>query len=296
MKSTGKGGRKMPGLQKRWKPYVMLAPMLLFAIGFCYYPAIKPFLYSLCSVNFKGQITGFVGLENFRYLFTRPDFAKAIQNTLKLALINTPVTILLTLLFARLSAVRKPGRSIYELFFSLPMAVSMSAAALIFKMLLSPAASPVNILPGWNIDWLGNRNTAIWGIMMLTIWMGIGFNYLLFLSAFRNVPQSVMEAAEMDGAGMVRRFFHVELPVISPTLFYVLCTNLVQAVMTSGPIIILTDGGPARSTTTLIFMMYSSGYGSANYSLAACISLITFLITLLFTIGAFALEGKRVSE
>ena len=281
---------------RRLKPYLLLLPMLVFAIGFCYYPAVKTFLYSLCNVNFKGEIVGFAGLSNFRYLFSRPDFSKAIQNTLKLALFNTPFTILLTLLFARISTVKKPFRSVYELLFSLPMAVSMSAAALMFKMLLSPAASPVNGLLGLQIDWLGNRSTAIWGIMMLTVWMGIGLNYLLFLSAFSNVPKSILEAAQMDGAGGIRRFFHVELPIISPTLFYVLCTNLVQAVMTSGPIIILTDGGPVRSTTTLIFMMYSSGYGSSNYSMAACISLITFLMTLLFTVGAFALEGKRVSE
>lgn len=286
----------VPSLRRRMKPYLMLLPMLVFAIGFCYFPAVKTFLYSLASVNFKGEITGFVGLDNFRYLFSRPDFARAMANTMKLALVNTPVTVVITLLLARLCARKKPLHSVYELLFSLPMAVSMSAAALLFKLLLSPAASPLSALTGLHIDWLGNRTTAIWGIVFLTIWMGIGFNYLLFLSAFRNVPESTLEAAQMDGAGPVKRFFHVEVPAVSPTIFYVVCTNLVQAMMTSGPIIILTDGGPARSTTTLIFMMYSSGYGSSNYSLAACISLITFLLTLLFTIGAFALEGKRVNE
>ncbi len=277
----------------QWKPYVMLLPMLVFAIGFCYYPALKTFLYSLSSVNFKGEITGFVGFSQFEYLFSRPDFSKAITNTLKLALINTPVTVVITVLLARLCTRKKPFHSVYELFFSLPMAVSMSAAALLFKLLLSPAASPVNAWLGVNIDWLGDRNTAIWGIMALTVWMGLGFNFLLFLSAFRNISPSMLEAAQMDGAGAVRRFFQVELPTIAPTLFYVVCTNLVQAVMTSGPIIILTDGGPVRSTTTLIFMMYSSGYGSSNYSLAACISLITFLLTLVFTLCAFYFEGRR---
>lgn len=283
-------------MRRTMKPYFFLLPMLIFAVGFYYYPAIKTFLYSLCHVNFRGQITGFAGLDNFKYLFSRPDFMKAMENTMKLAFINTPVTVILTLLFARISVIKKPGHRLYELFFSLPMAVSMSAAALMFKMLLSPVASPVSTLTGWQIDWLGNRNTAIYGILMITVWMGIGFNYLLFLSSFRNIPQGVTEAAQMDGAGLFRRFFHVELPMIAPTLFYVVCVNLVQAILTSGPIIILTDGGPARATTTLIFMMYSSGYGSSNYSLAACISLIAFVITLLFTIGAFALEGKQVSK
>ena len=107
-------------MAKKAKPYLFLLPMLLFALGFCYYPAIKTFIYSLCSVNFRGQITGFAGLENFRYLFSRPDFAKAIENTLKLTCINTPITVVITLLFARLSQRKKPGCSMYELFFSLP--------------------------------------------------------------------------------------------------------------------------------------------------------------------------------
>lgn len=283
-------------VRKSLKPYLFLLPMLVFAVGFYYYPAVRTFIYSISRVNAQGKIVGFAGLENFRYLFERPVFKIALENTLKLVLVNTPVTIMITVLLARLCARKKPGHSVYELLFALPMAVSMSAAALMFKMLLSPVASPVNAFLGLNMDWLGNRDTAMWGIVSLTIWMGLGFNYLLFLSAFRNISQSMLEAAQMDGAGPIRRFFHIELPAIAPTLFYVICTNLVQAIMTSGPIIILTDGGPARSTTTMIFMMYSSGYGSSNYSLAACISLITFLMTLLFTIGAFALEGKKVRQ
>ena len=283
-------------MQRKLKPYLFLLPMLLFAIGFYYYPAIRTFLYSISRVNSRGEIIGYAGLENFQRLFDRPVFGIALENTLKMVLVNTPVTVVITLLLARLSARKKPGHSLYELLFSLPMAVSMAAAALMFKMLLSPVASPLNAWLGLNVDWLNDESTAMWGIISLTIWMGLGFNYLLFLSAFRNVPQSMLEAAQMDGAGLIKRFFRIELPAIAPTLFYVICTNLVQAIMTSGPIIVLTDGGPFRSTTTLIFMMYSSGYASSDYSLAACISLITFLMTLLFTIGAFALDGKKVRE
>ena len=268
--------------------------MLIFAVGFVAYPFFKTFLYSFSRVNFKGEITGFVGLENYRYLFSRKDFSIALTNTLKLALINTPVPLVLTLLLAALTERRKPGSWLYELCFALPMAVSMSAAALIFKILLNPTVGYVNHLFGWQLGWYEDRATALYGIAVLTVWMGIGFNYLLFLGALRGVPGPLMEAALLDGAGPVRRFFRIQLPMISPTVFYMICTNLVLALMTSGPVIIITDGGPARSTTTLIFMMYSSGYGSSNYSMAACISVVTFALTLLFTLGSFAWEGKKV--
>ena len=285
--------RRKPFLRAA-KPYLLLLPMLLFAVGFCYYPALKTLLYSVTQVNFRGEIVGFSGLENYRYLFSRRDFALALQNTLKLVLINTPVTVALTLLFAALCREKRRGTVLPGFLFSLPMAVSMAAAAMIFKAMLNPASGYVNHALGLRIGWYEDKNTAMYGILLLTVWMGIGFNFLLFLSALRAVPESVLDSARMDGAGALRRFFSVQLPLISPTVFYVICTNLLLAVMTSGPVIILTDGGPARATTTLIFMMYSSGYGSSNYSLAACVSVTAFMISLIFLIGAFRWEGKRV--
>lgn len=103
----------------------------------------------------------------------------------------------------------------------------------------------------------------------------------------------MIDSARLDGAGAFTLFFRVELPLISNTMLYVVCTNLVQALMTSGPIILLTQGGPSRSTTTLIYMMYTSGYGSSNYSLAACVSIVTFSISLVFTLLAFAGDRRR---
>lgn len=285
--------RRRPWRQ-RLRPYLFLLPMLAFAVGFVYYPFLKTFLYSFTRVNFKGEITGFAGLDNFRYLFSRRDFGIALRNTLLLTLMNVPATLVITLFLALLAEKRRRGSAVYETLFTLPMAVSMSAAALIFKILLNPTVGYINHFFQWNIGWYEDRDTALYGVALLTIWMGLGFGFLLFLSALRGVPGHLMEAAVIDGAGPCSRFFRIQLPLISPTLLYVFCTNMVLSMMTSGPIIILTQGGPSRATTTLIYMMYSSGYASANYSLAACVSLIAFGLTLLFTIGAFALEGRRV--
>lgn len=276
------------------KPYLFLLPIVLFAMAFVYYPFIKTFIYSFSRVNFKGEITGFVGLENFSYLLSRRDFKTALGNTLKLTLINVPLTLALTMFLGMLGNNRRRLSGLYETMFTLPMAVSMSAAALIFKVLLNPTVGFINHALGLNIGWFTDRNTAMYGILMLTIWMGIGFDFLLFLSAFRSIPDQLIEAAIIDGASFKDKFLRIQLPLISPTILYVACTNMVLAMMTSGPIIILTQGGPSRSTTTLIYMMYSSGYGSSNYSLAACISIIAFGLTLIFTLAAFSVEGKKV--
>ena len=110
----------------------------------------------------------------------------------------------------------------------------------------------------------------------------------------RGIPEEMTDAATVDGAGAARRFFSIQLPLVSPTVLYVVCTDMVLAMTTSGPVIILTQGGPSRSTTTLLYMMYASGYGSSNYSLAASVSFVAFLLTLLFTGVLFSFEKRKV--
>lgn len=281
----------------RWrklKPYAYVLPMLLFAAVFVYYPFLRTLGDSFQWVDFQGRATGFAGLDNYRYLFGRREFAIAIRNTLKLTLINVPVTLAITLLLAWRTTRRTRLSPINETLLALPMAVSMPTVALIFKVLLHPTVGWLNAALGLTIGWFQDRHTAMSGVLMMTVWMGIGFNYLLFLGAFRAISRDVISSAEMDGASRLRTLISIQLPLVSPTMLYVLCTNMVQALMTSGPMLIITEGGPSRSTTTLIYLMYTSGYRSSNYSVAAAISMVTFLLALGFTIIIFLSERKRV--
>lgn len=145
----------------------------------------------------------------------------------------------------------------------------MSAACMVFKSMFSPTLGIVNAILVTQLGWLESRSTDLYTIIILTVWMGIGFGFLLFLSALSGIPTHVMEAAKLDGAGFFTRVFKIKLPLISPTILYVMCTKLVLAMMCSAPMIIITQGGPSRSTTPLMYLMFASGYGSSNYSLAA---------------------------
>ena len=194
-------GRRKPGDGSAWKPYLFLLPMLVFAAGFVYYPFIKTVIQSVSVVNFRGEITGFAGFDNYAYLFSRREFGIAVSNTLRLTLINVPITLVITLLLAWLSSRPHPFHSVYETMLALPMVVSMAAITLVYKVLLNPSVGFLNYALGLNIGWYEDRHTAMSGILMLTVWMGIGFNYLLFLSAFRSVPQDMLGSAQLDGAG-----------------------------------------------------------------------------------------------
>ncbi|MBR2571430.1 MAG: sugar ABC transporter permease [Clostridia bacterium] len=277
------------------RPYLYVLPIILFAVGFVYYPFLKTFLYSFSTVNVKGEITGFAGLDNYAYLFGRREFQAALRNTLVLTAVNVPITLLIASFLASLCVKERPLSPVYETMFALPMAISMAAIALVFRVLLNPTVGFVNHALNLSIGWFEDRNTALFSIVLLTVWMGIGFNFLLFLSAFRAIPAQVIEAARLDGANAAQLLFRVRLPLAVPTVVYAAATNAILALMTNGPIMILTQGGPSRATVTLIYMMYTSGYNSSNYSLAACISICTFLLALCLTLLLLRLEKKKVS-
>jgi sn-glycerol 3-phosphate transport system permease protein len=281
-------------LPRKVKPYVFLLPALLFAAGFVYYPFARTFLYSFSLVNFRGDITGFAGLRNFRRLFADQVFIKALTNTLRLTLIFVPLNLVFSFILALTAAKKRKSSVVYEPLFMLPMAVSMAAASQIFKMLLDPAVGLLNYMLALDTGWFTDSKTALYGIAAVCLWIGFPFDFLLFLSALRNVPVRLMEAAVLDGAGFFCRLFRVQIPLITPTIFYVICTNAVLAMMTSTPVMIITGGQPAYSTETLIFMMYTSGYQSSNYGAASAISMAAFALSFCLVLAAMGLERKGV--
>ena len=276
------------------KPYLFLLPILFFAAGFVYYPFARTFMYSLSRVNFRGDITAFTGMRNFNRLFGDPVFITALKNTLKLTGFVVVLIFSISFLLALLAEKKRRAGFLYETMFMLPMAVSMPAASQIFRMLLEPNMGILNYKLGISIGWFSDPKTALFGIVMVCVWIGVPFDFLLFLSALRNIPANLNEAADLEGAGPLRRLFKIQLPLCAPTILYVVCTNTVLGMMTAAPVMIITGGQPAHSTATLIFLMDTFGYQSSNYSIAACISLVTFALTFGLVLLAFMFEQKKV--
>lgn len=288
-------GRSAKRRREGRRVFFLLLPIMFFAIAFIYFPFIRTIINAFSRVNSKGIIKGFAGLENFIYTYSRKDFLPALKHTLIIAIFNVPITLVITLTLALLSQKRRRLSAVYETMFTLPMSVSMSAACMIFKSMFSPSVGFINYFFSLKLGWFESTETALAACIILTVWMGIGFDYLLLLSALRGIPKSVMEATEVDGISLWRKIFLVEIPLISPTIFYIFCTNLVLCMMTSAPMIIIMGVSPESSATnTLMSMMYQSGFSSSDYGLAAVLSLTAFLLTLLFTILSFVAEKRRV--
>lgn len=284
------------------KAYLFLLPISIFVILFSYYPFLRTFIYSLSTVDVHGKIKKFVGFKNYVNIFSRPDFANSIIVTFKFTLMYVPLAVILPLGLALIAADKKPFSNVYQTLYALPMAVSMSAACLIFKQFYHRKVGIVNYLLNQmnlmrnitNIDWLNNERWALPSLAAITIWLDIGFSFMLLLAAVRNVPDELLEAADLDGAGYWRKTLNVTLPTISPTLFFIICIRIVSGLTMAGPVMILTKGGPLDTTSTLIYYVYTAGFRSNNYTLGSTASICAFLITFVFLLINFTYEKKGV--
>ncbi|TAH56598.1 MAG: sugar ABC transporter permease [Sphaerochaeta sp.] len=276
------------------KPYIMIFPALLLAVLFSYVPFILTFLNSIHAVSLGGKRLGFVGLANYRRLFGNPSFHASLSNTLRFTLFFVPTNIIITLLAAVLSNRKGWLANLNQIFFFLPMAVGMSSMLMILKMMFNPTIGIINRLIGVNIQWFNDPNAAMALLVIAGVFLDIGFDFLLFSAALRNVPNDLKEVALINGANGFQIFRHLELPLIAPTLIFIVVTNIKNAMLISAPVLILTEGGPFRSTQTLVYQMYLEGFKSGNYALGSAIAIVVFLLTFAALLILLHLERRRI--
>lgn len=298
----GQGLTSWERTKRNLKPYLFVLPIFLLATAFSYYPFIKTFVMSLSKVNARAQITAFNGFQNYANLFTRASFQNALLVTFKFAAMYLPLAVLTPLTLALIARAKKPGSNAYQTLFAMPMAMSMAACSMVFKEIFKRKSGVLNYLLTQlgvyrnmtNIDWLNNKTWTLPALVLIQVWIHLGFNFMLLLAALRNVPQEQLEAADIEGAGYWRKVIHIMLPSISPTIFFVLCTQMISGLMMSGPVLLLTRGNPQNSTVTLIYFIYNSGFNNSNYALGSTASICAFIITFVFLLANFMYEKKGV--
>ncbi len=275
-------------------PYLYMLPALVIAGIFCFWPFFKTIANSFSLVNMAGRNVAFVGLDNYKELFASESFRTSLYNTLRFTLMFVPSNIIICMACALLTYRKRRGTAFNEVLFFLPMAVAMSSAALIFKALFNPSIGVINYILGTNINWFNDPHMAMFTLVTLGVWLDLGLDFILLLAALRNVPQQLTEAAELEGAGAWTKFWKIQLPLITPTMLFILCTNIKNAMLISSPVIILTEGGPFRSTQTLVYQMYVEGFKSGNYTAGSTISVVVFLLTLVLLLLLFRFERRGV--
>lgn len=280
---------------RKAEPYLYLLPAMLLIAVFIYYPFGTTIVKSFFLTNRMSEIKQWVGLENYELLFKNKVFIKSIINTLKFTVITVPCSVGIAFVLACMASKKRALSPLYETLFSLPMAMSSSVCAMIFQIMFNPTLGIINRMLQLNIAWLNDSRTAIWVLIIIRVWMNIGYNFLFLLAAIRALPQELLECAEVEGAGAWYCARKIILPLVSPTVFFLMCSSLATTMTMSGLTLILTrDGGPGMSTETMISFMYKAAADSQNYNIAYPAAVVGFAITMLAVIITFIYEKKGV--
>ena len=283
----------------KWKErglgYLLLLPALLIFGVFVFYPLIhNVYLGFYRSPPFPGLPSTYVGFDQYRDVLTSSDFLDSLKTTALFAIMTVPVGIGLGLALAVLAHQQLRGIGIYRTIFSSTVATSVAVAAVIFGTLMNPQ---VGLLP-----WLGittqppilqNTTWALPAVAVTTIWQTLGLTFILMSAGLQSVPDDLLEAARVDGAGAWSRFWHVTLPMLSPTVFFAVVIGSIFALQTFGQIDLLTQGGPLKKTNVLTYFIYTN-IGS-NPGKAAVLAVALFVITLVFALAQVRLLERRVS-
>ncbi len=277
------------------EPVLYLAPAFLVLGIFVYYPFFKTIGDSFFTLNSMGVRREIVGIKNYITVLNDSKFIQSILNTIKFVIFTVPFSVGLSFVLAMIASRKRRLSPIYETLFSLPMAMSASVSAMIFELMFSPTLGIINSLLGLNIKWLSDKNVALWVLIIIQVWMNLGYNFLFILSAIRGVSEELLESCDIEGANAFQKAIHIVVPMVSPTLFFLLCNSLAKMLMTSNLTLILTQGGPSGSTETMISYMYKQMTENANYNKAYASAVIAFCITLVATVITFIYEKKGVN-
>ncbi|MVT82613.1 sn-glycerol-3-phosphate ABC transporter permease UgpA [Pantoea agglomerans] len=279
-------------------PYLLVLPQLLITAIFFLWPAGEALWYSLQSLDPFGISSSFVGLENFRRLFADPYYLDSFWTTIKFSGMVTVFGMVFSLLLAALVDYVVRLRRLYQTLLLLPYAVAPVVAAVLWMFLFNPGLGLFSYLLnhiGYNWNYAQNSGQAMFLIVLASIWQQMSYNFLFFLAALQSIPKSLVEAAAIDGAGPVRRFFNLSLPLITPVSFFLLVVNLIYAFFDTFPVIdAATGGGPVQATTTLIYKIYREGFTGLDLSSSAAQSVVLMLLVIGLTVLQFRFVERKV--
>jgi sn-glycerol 3-phosphate transport system permease protein len=280
-------------------PYLLLAPQLAITIIFFYLPASQALRQSFFIEDAFGTSSDFVGLENYRYVFSDPSYYKAIATTAIFAAAVTVCSLSFALLLAVMADREIKGATVYRTLLIWPYAVAPAIAGVLFIFLFQPSLGLLaRGLTALGVDWnpLLDGRQALTLVIVAATWKQISYNFLFFLAGLQAIPKSLIEAAAIDGARPWRRFFTIIFPLLSPTTFFLIAVNIVYVFFdTFGIIDAVTGGGPAQATQTLVYKVYSDGRLGGDLGGSAAQSVILMLIVVALTSLQFRFVERKVT-
>ncbi|HTR97917.1 MAG TPA: sugar ABC transporter permease [Candidatus Acidoferrales bacterium] len=278
-----------------------LAPALILIAVFFFVPVIAGLVmsftdYDVYAIGAPDTIR-FMGLRNYQQVLADPEFWHALRNTLYFVVVGGPLSVLASLSAALLvNAKIARWKGLFRTIYFTPVVTTMVAVAIVFRYLLHPRYGLVNegltLLHLKPIDWLGDPHWSMPAIVLLAVWKNFGYNMLIFIAGLQGIPEELYEAAELDGAGAGARFVHVTLPALAPTFLFVGVMTMIGQFQIFAEPYVMTQGGPLRSTVSVVMLMYEQGFRWWRMGYASAIAFVLFVIMLIATLIQMRLQGE----
>ncbi len=282
-----------------WLPWALVAPQFIVIAVFFFWPAVQALLQSFQQSDAFGTTVEWVGLENFRNLWSDDSYLASFKTTAVFSILVATLGIGLSLVLAVFADRVVRGSSFYRTLLIWPYAVAPAVAGVVWLFLFSPSIGIVAYglrQLGFEWDSLLNSDHAMALIVMASVWKQISYNFLFFLAGLQSIPKSLIEAASIDGAKPWRRFWTIQFPLLTPTTFFLLVINVVYAFFDTFAIVdAATHGGPGRDTAILVYKVYFDGFKALDLGGSAAQSVVLMFIVVILTVAQFRYVEKKVN-
>ena len=289
---------KRATFSNNWLAAALVAPQLLLVLIFFYWPSGEALYWSFTLEPPFGGSNQWVGWLNFNTVFADANYWASVRTSLIFAFSATVLSLAIAMILALFVDRRLPGHQVYKFTYFLPYAVAAPAVGLAFRFIFAPDAGFVSAINQffpdlWNPALDGKDALAL--VTLGQAWKMVGYNFVFFLAGLQSIPRPLLEAGAMDGARAVRRMWDIQLPLVAPTLFFLVIINITDSFVDSfGIVDLTTNGGPARATELMVYKIYFDGFVSKDYSLAAAQSIVLMLLVIALTMVQFRYVERRI--
>jgi len=263
-------------------------PAFILFIVFVFYPMIQAFVISFQDYTLVGDTKRFVGMDNYKSLFTDTRFLASLRHSFFFAAIVIPVQTGISLGLALLVQKQARFTGLYRTIYFIPVVISTSVAAIVFKLIYNKEFGILNnVLKSLHLpvtNFLSNPDTAMYGVIVLGIWKAAGFFMIIFLAGLNNIPHDLYEASRVDGASRLQQFVRITLPLLRRTMAFVVIMTTIDAIKLSGLVFVLTNGGPNGSTETVVYYIYKMAFQQMEMGYASAAAFILFAIVLVISL------------
>lgn len=272
---------------------LLILPALIGTLIFIVIPVVFSFGLSFCEWDLLSDVR-FAGLKNYFELLTSPNFALILKNTFVFAISVTLIAVVIPVILAAVLNNKIRGSEFFKTAYFLPFITPMIVIAIIWEWIFDPNFGLLNYLLKTHINWLYDTKTALFALIIVSAWKLIGYNMVILLSGFSTISQNIYESAKIDGASPLNTFFKITLPLLSPTIFFVVIISTISSFQVFDLIYLMTQGGPMDSTNVLVYWIYKNAFEFFNIGAASAGAYILFVIVFVLTVIQWNIRKKWV--